>query len=114
LADGRRTKVPYSGIMVRNRERRPLDLTANADLVTRKIGIGIFGFVLGLFVSVVLLSLIGDGLIGRGLELIGAGLFAWFFINKSRATYIQPKQTEQGGMLGESSTVQSAAGASKR
>jgi len=68
---------------------------SNVDTLTRRIGIGIFGLMFGLFISVVLLSLIGDWLIGRGLELIGAGLFAWFFINKSGASYIQPKQTEQ-------------------
>ena len=71
------------------------------DLVTRRIGIGIFGFVFGLFISVVLLSLIGDWLIGRGLELIGAGLFAWFLINNSRTASIQPKQTEQGKTANE-------------
>lgn len=91
MADGRPTKVPYSGMMVQKRERRPLDLRTDADLVTRKIGIGIFGFVFGLFISVVLLSLIGDWLIGRGLELIGAGLFAWFFMNKTRAASIQSR-----------------------
>jgi len=105
LADGRRTKVPYSEIMVQNRERPPLDLTADADFVTRKIGIGIFGFVFGLFISVVLLSLIGDWLIGRGLELIGASIFAWIFINKSTAASIQLNQPEQGELPGESSSV---------
>jgi len=78
-------------MMVQKRERRPLDLTADADLVPRIIGIGIFGFVLGLFISVILLSLVGDWLIGRGLELIGAGLFAWFFINKSGAASMQTR-----------------------
>ena len=65
------------------------------DLVIRKIGIGILGLVFGLFISTFLLSLIGDGTLGWGLELIGSGFFTWFFIRTWYAPSPRPEQREQ-------------------
>jgi len=53
------------------------------DLVIRKIGIGILGLVFG------------DGTLGWGLELIGAGFFTWFFIRTWCTPSPRPEQREQ-------------------
>jgi len=87
---------------------------SNVDNPTRKIGIGISGFLFGLLISVVLLSLIGDWLIGWGLELIGAGLFAWFLVKKARVASVHHEQAELSGTPVDSSTVHSMADAPNR